>query len=299
MSLDNIVQVVATEYQRITDVIDPAFFKLLRDLGDDTETTPITAHLPLVTSPTPFVLLMSFYCIVVFTAYPIIYFTKKPSSEKKPDGLLLSLFIKFHNIFLAVLSLWMGVMIMYYWYTLGYKPWGIAFDPKRDKDIAFVMWVFYVSKYYEFWDTFIMLIKGNLNQVSFLHVYHHASTCFIFWWVCNKAPGGDAYFCIMLNCWVHTVMYTYYFLTTIIKNPADRKRYLWWGKYLTQFQMAQFFANLVHAFWCYFFSPYPAFGVRLQVIDMIALLALFGHFYIQKYCRPEQPSSQLKAKKEA
>lgn len=40
-------------------------------------------------------------------------------------------------------------------------------------------------------------------------------------------------------------MYTYYFLASAIgKNDKARKRYLWWGKYLTQLQMTQFITML-------------------------------------------------------
>jgi hypothetical protein len=73
-------------------------------------------------------------------------------------------------------------------------------------------WVFYVSKIYEFLDTFIMLLKNNLKQVSFLHVYHHATISFMWWMIAHRAPGGDAYFSAALNSWVHVCMYTYYLM---------------------------------------------------------------------------------------
>lgn len=65
------------------------------------------------------------------------------------------------------------------------------------------MWVFYVSKLYEFLDTAIMLLKGNLQQVSFLHVYHHFSIASIWWLIAYSAPGGDAWYSVMLNSLVH------------------------------------------------------------------------------------------------
>ena len=41
---------------------------------------------------------------------------------------------------------------------------GNAYDPKETA-LAHYIWVFYVSKIYEFVDTFIMLLKNNLKQV--------------------------------------------------------------------------------------------------------------------------------------
>ena len=38
--------------------------------------------------------------------------------------------------------------------------------------LAKYLYIFFLSKIYEFFDTFIMLLKGNINQISFLHVYH-------------------------------------------------------------------------------------------------------------------------------
>lgn len=36
-------------------------------------------------------------------------------------------------------------------------------------------------------------------------------------------------------------MYAYYFLASALgKDARRRKRYLWWGRYLTMFQMTQF-----------------------------------------------------------
>ncbi|KAL1132618.1 hypothetical protein AAG570_010570 [Ranatra chinensis] len=40
-----------------------------------------------------------------------------------------------------------------------------------------------------------------------------------------------------LNCIVHVIMYSYYFLSAL--GPKVQK-YLWWKKYLTQIQLIQF-----------------------------------------------------------
>lgn len=35
-------------------------------------------------------------------------------------------------------------------------------------------------------------------------------------------------------------MYTYYFLAAALVDEREKKKFLWWGRYLTQFQMFQF-----------------------------------------------------------
>jgi elongation of very long chain fatty acids protein 4 len=143
-------------------------------------------------------------------------------------------------------------------------------------------------------------------QVTLLHVYHHASISFIWWMITHTAPGGDAYFSAALNSFVHVVMYTYYLLAILLGKDkrvraraceavwvctrrADgqrvpratllrqmRDRYLWWGRYVTQFQMAQFCANLAQAWYCMRNSPYPRFMSELLLWYMVSLLFLFG-----------------------
>lgn len=39
-----------------------------------------------------------------------------------------------------------------------------------------IYWRLLALQVYEFTDTFIMVLKRNDRQISFLHVYHHAST---------------------------------------------------------------------------------------------------------------------------
>lgn len=64
-----------------------------------------------------------------------------------------------------------------------------------------------MTQAYEFVDTLIMILKKNERQISFLHVYHHATTFFPCWWsVMNFAPGGDTYFTCVLNSGVHVIM---------------------------------------------------------------------------------------------
>jgi elongation of very long chain fatty acids protein 4 len=280
---------VISAYNSIDAVVSPAFLGFLDALGADTTQVALTKNWWWVNSATPFVLFQVFYLTVIAIFYPIIACRQRRNlnTPKKPDGPVLRTVALVHNLFLAVLSLWMGVMTIFYVLKNKYVLWGEAFVESRDADIAWVFYIFYVSKYYEFVDTFLMLIKGNLRQVSFLHVFHHTSTGFIFWLVSRCAPGGDAWFCIAFNSWVHVVMYSYYFLTVVLKAESARKRYLWWGKYLTMFQMTQFFANLVHAIYAFWFSPYWYTGKVLQLTDMTILLGLFLNFYLKKHGEPE------------
>ena len=61
-------------------------------------------------------------------------------------------------------------------------------------------------------------------QISFLHVYHHA-TMFPLWWIGVKwVAGGNSFMPAMLNSIIHTIMYSYYGLSAC--GPSVQP-YLW------------------------------------------------------------------------
>lgn len=95
----------------------------------------------------------------------------------------------------------------------------------------------YRLKQVELLDTLLVLITGG--QITLLHVYHHAATLLLAL-VQLQAESSVQWVPIALNCCVHVFMYTFFALTTLITSNAKRKRYLWWKRYITQMQVAQF-----------------------------------------------------------
>lgn len=214
-------------------------------------------------------------------------------NKRKEDPFLIRVLVIFHNLFLVILSLYMCGGCILEAKRNSFKIWGNPYDPGQVK-LARYIYIFYISKIYEFLDTFIMIIKKNFKQVSFLHVYHHVTISFIWWMITRRAPGGDAYFSAALNSWVHVCMYSYYLLAVMVgKSEKARKKYLWWGRYLTQMQMFQFLCNLFQAIYCRVYSPYPKFISELLLIYMLTLLALFGRFYYSKHIMPTTKKSKL------
>lgn len=56
------------------------------------------------------------------------------------------------------------------------------------------------------------------------------------WSTARFMPGGHASLLGIINCGVHVVMYTYYFLTAF---KPELKRSLWWKKHITQIQLVR------------------------------------------------------------
>lgn len=89
----------------------------------------------------------------------------------------------------------------------------------------------------------------------------------------------------MLNTLVHTIMYVYYLLSSI---DPELKKSLWWKKYITQMQLAQFAIDFVHQLW-------PLVVVRdcpivkvwnvIVLIQSVVMMYMFGNFYIKTYIK--------------
>lgn len=273
---------VLSLYQAVDETVSGAFFGFLDYADVNLTSTPPTKGLLGVDSPTPVLLGIATYLISVTLGLRWI-----KSSDLKPrlhEPFLLQAFVILHNLFCLGLSLYMCLNISLRAYQLNYALWGNAYNP-RETPMAFYIYIFYMSKYAEFLDTIIMLFKRNTRQVTVLHVYHHVSIAFIWWMIAHHAPGGDAYFSAAINSAVHVFMYLYYLLSALLRNNEKaRRKYLFWGKYLTQLQMVQFLFNMIQAYYCIKFKPvYPQFLCKILFYYMISLLLLFSNFYLRKY----------------
>ncbi len=132
-------------------------------------------------------------------------------------------------------------------------------------------------------DSVFFILRGSYRQVSFLHVYHH-STMFVIWWIAARyVPGGMSVFSAMQNSLIHVAMYSYYFFSAL----GDRyKRFLFWKRYLTLAQIAQFCVNLYFAVNFLLFETscnFPRWMQGLMAGYMVSYIVLFGNFYIVNY----------------
>ncbi|GAM19933.1 hypothetical protein SAMD00019534_031080, partial [Acytostelium subglobosum LB1] len=224
---------------------------------------------PLLNRPNEMLYLIAAYLVFIFIG-------KKVMATRKPFELRYPLLA--HNFILLLISLYITLESAYQAYNNGYTLMCNAVD-YSDKGIgmAKVLWLFFFSKSIELMDTVFMILRKKFDQVSFLHVYHHSSI-FILWWIgMNWTPGGDAYLSSMMNSFVHTIMYTYYLLSSL-------KIEVWWKRYLTQLQLVQFVINLGSSIYALSNDcPFPRWMFWGMIIYMVSMLVLFGSFYLQAY----------------
>ncbi|KNE70701.1 hypothetical protein AMAG_15456 [Allomyces macrogynus ATCC 38327] len=162
--------------------------------------------------------------------------------------------------------------------------------------LAYYTWVFYLSKYYEIFDTVILLVKGKRS--SLLQTYHHigAILCMHVNYYTQSTPVTVF---VIFNSFIHTLMYFYYALTTVGIHPPGKK-------YLTRMQISQFVVGMSIALsFLGVENLYPGqclksdankFAIYFNVAYLIPLTYLFVDFMWKTYGR--RSALPTKAKKE-
>lgn len=107
------------------------------------------ADLPFVASPTVLVTSILVYLTVVCSSVTLNTIRKQ---EVKRDNAAIRAFVQAHNVFLVGLSTYMFTGIIHQAYSNGYSVWGNDYSSK-ETGMAKMIYIFYVSKMYEFMDT--------------------------------------------------------------------------------------------------------------------------------------------------
>lgn len=162
--------------------------------------------------------------------------------------------------------------------TIGLAPYLLNnlfnLNGKFDATIEFWIFVHYVTKYLDMFDSLFMVLRKKDEQLSFLHVYHHLTIGAIWGTLLHFGFGnGTAFFGAWINSLVHALMYFHYFWTSLkFRNPFKA--------YLTQFQMLQFGLCITQGVLAVLFDrQFTLFWSVLQSCYHMTLLYLFMQFY--------------------
>ena len=126
-----------------------------------------------------------------------------------------------------------------------------------------------------------------------MHVIHHSLVPILVWIGYKFVPGGSNAFFPLINSLVHTIMYSYYALSTL--GPWIQP-YLWWKKYLTRLQMVQFILIIINSMRLLFLPhcQFPKAFIYLTIFNGLLFLVLFASFYKQAYTRLSSTPSGCK-----
>ncbi|CAL8081367.1 unnamed protein product [Calicophoron daubneyi] len=228
--------------------------------------------------------------------------TNHTSTPTKPtrSWSVINYLMVLYNAIMVLYSAYLSFGMLWGVRRLGY---GLGCEPQPDPNdrstdiIVHFGYLFYFSKFVEMLDTVFFLWRGKVDQVTFLHVFHHATMPPSIWWGVRYAPGGIVYMFVVANSFIHVIMYTYYGLAA-----AGLYKYLWWKNYLTLAQMLQFVVLIVHQGQIFVRSTpcdYPKIFPAAIIFYATVFLILFGNFYVQAYWRKQRLAKRYKTSSES
>ncbi|GFO40761.1 elongation of very long chain fatty acids protein [Plakobranchus ocellatus] len=253
--------------------------KALQDLYDSTmaQADPRCDGYPLLDSPHKMLVMVGLYLLVIWLG-------PKVMANRKPWDLRRTIVI--YNFALVLLSfstfLWTCAAIIK---VGGYSIYCDSIDKyqsEKDKEeFINIGYIFFLSKLIEFWDTIFFVLRKKNRQITFLHVYHHATMTVFTWLGVKFLPGSSNIVYPLINSFIHAVMYTYYGLSACGPGMA---KYLWWKKYLTRMQISQFVIFLGQGFINYYYDcPLPKVFAYAVYFYTFTILLLFINFYVKAY----------------
>ncbi|KAK0166820.1 hypothetical protein PV327_004303 [Microctonus hyperodae] len=260
---------MASLWQTVTDSY--------HDIMDNKSDSRVNAW-PLMSGPLPTLMICISYAYFVKVIGPKLMENRKPFSLRR--------FMIFYNLFQVIFSTWLfyGGLKNGWWndYSFKCQPVDYSNNPKA-MGMAEVSWWYYMSKFTEFFDTFLFVLRKKNDHISTLHVIHHGIMPISTWFGVKFSPGGHSTFFGLLNTFVHIIMYGYYLLAAL--GPKIQP-YLWWKKYLTSLQMIQFVLVMIHAFQLLFIEcNYSKAFVWWIGMHSVLFFYLFRDFYIQAYIK--------------
>ncbi|KAJ1526975.1 hypothetical protein ONE63_008520 [Megalurothrips usitatus] len=269
-----IVQTVVRNYQQIVR---------------ETKVDPMVDSWFLMGSPLPILSILAVYLWFVLKAGPAFMASRKPYN--------LQPILVLYNGYQVLFSLWLCTMPLRvnaipYLLKHGCHPLENQHNPFTIA-VSNGAWWYFFSKVIELLDTVFFVLRKKQNQVSFLNVYHHSITCFFSWCYLKYLPGEQGVVIGFLNSVVHVVLYTYYLIAAL--GPKYQK-YLWWKKYVTKIQLAQFCIMLAYLGTLLVFDcKLPKALTFFFVGNVVIFLFLFADFYRKAYSRRSPKGSAAKS----
>ncbi|CAG2101849.1 unnamed protein product [Medioppia subpectinata] len=231
---------------------------------------------PLMGSPIPILTLILSYIYFVKVLGPMWMKDKTPF---RIEGLIVvyNIVMVFTSAFIFIIG---GQMTYFGKYSLICEPIDYSGSDESMRLVRLGWWLL-LLKIVEFADTVFFVLRKKFTHISVLHVVHHSLVAWGVWVGMKFGAGGHNAFFPLMNCGIHTIMYTYYCLAAL--GPTVRK-HLWWKRYLTIVQMVQFVVALIHACIPLFVDCgyHPGFAYAL-IAHAVLFWVMFYNFYRNNY----------------
>lgn len=91
------------------------------------------------------------------------------------------------------------------------------------------------NKFMDLVETVFFVLRKKDSQVSFLHLYHHIVVIYYGYMSFIEAPGGLQLIAGSVNCFVHALMYAYYFCSMYDRDMLGK--WMDFKRRITQLQL--------------------------------------------------------------
>jgi len=203
-----------------------------------------------------------------------VFYGPKLMEKREPFKLEFALKIWNFFLFFISLSMFLGLFtpILLFWTSRGFYE--LVCMPQGEMYYGFAffcIWVFGLSKYLELFDTLFLILRKR--EVTFLHWYHHTTVlCYTWFSLVIMTPPGAIFG--MINTFVHTIMYWYYFLAAKGKRPT-------WGKFVTIVQLSQMVLGVsITSSWAYNYLTGVYCPMGHPQAYMLSSLVLYGSYFL-------------------
>ena len=160
------------------------------------------------------------------------------------------------------------------------------FDMTNYQDLKHPLFVYWLTKWIELFDTVLMILRHKERQISFLHVYHHCSVLMLSDLAYHNYQWPPVAFVLCMNSFVHVFLYLYYGQSALF--PGQRPV---WKKRLTQLQIVQFLVGFAHVTYGYIYHGFCIYGP----FYCLSMLLLFSNFYYHAFVRRKSEGNRKKA----
>lgn len=158
------------------------------------------------------------------------------------------------------------------------STWGdLAHPTTESSTLAFWIFLYCFTKPLELVDTLLLMMQGK--NIRILHWSHHIITLLFTWYATRDMHTSYVLF-VVVNLFVHWVMYFYYFFSSFKSLPVHKIAFL-----ITWLQIAQFVVCLASIL--YHSPTLPAHHSMIAGVMYFYYLALFTHMYFDKYFKTQ------------
>ncbi|XP_064488418.1 very long chain fatty acid elongase 1-like [Ornithodoros turicata] len=238
-----------------------------------------TRSWPLMGSPVPIASIIAFYLLFATHLGPRLMRDHKPLNIRR--------IVCIYNVIMVCLSFYfIYISIQYVVMFKGGYLLCLPSDSRASPENMYFLtraWYYLLMKAGEMLDTAFFVLMKKDSHLSFLHILHHSLALWSVWLTLTIGVTGQVYSFPLLNSAVHVVMYSYYAMAAM--GPSV-KRHLWWKKYVTLCQIAQFVLLSCHALIPVFVDcGFPKFLSAVGALEGFLFAALFSDFYYTRYVR--------------